>query len=814
MRQSLYLGAIVLLCVLPTGVSAGPCPDADGDGFFGAPGCGTARDCDDADPGVHPAAEDGCDGVDNDCDGEIEESCNATCSTPMTFHTAEVVQGFPVEQPKIAWNGQDYLAVWLDSRRFGLNHWEVYSRLVDRGFRALGPETRLTTGQSGDTVDWPNADPVVWGGDSFGILVRSDSTGGLELMVLDRFGVAVSRQPVAAETPVVSNLIWDGTGFAVVYSLEQQLWLARFDASGQPRGTQTQVTTEAGDYRTVVLRGSGSGYGVAHLRLGDPPSTAQVELTRIDASGVLAGSTPLSPPAASISLAMGWSGSSFLVVWRTETENYDALMDIEGSIVQDPAPHGNSAAPKELHWIGGEYVGTAAGTQNYVRRLDDTGATIGNFSLGGRYVWNGHGFGSFNSGRQVRLTECDCSLDRDGDGTTSCLECDDFNSAVFPGGPGICDGLNNDCSHPSWPGLENTEEVDDDGDNLSECDGDCDDTRALTFPGAEQVCDGRNNDCEHPTWPASAGTNEGDDDGDAYAECNGDCDDSREQTYPGAPETCDGLNNDCTDANWPIPPADEIDADGDGFIACADCDDTNSAVNSISVELCNGIDDDCNGFIDDDELGDDTDGDGEANACDNCRLAYNPAQGDLDQDGIGNSCDVCLFLFDPDQDDLDSDGDGDLCDNCPTEANVDQGDLDGDGAGDVCDNCPLLSNTGQVDADLDTFGNACDLDDGMVYLLFNSPAELEWQEETGFDAWNVYRGDLRDLILGLAYTQEPGSNSLAGRECSVSQTYSSDAFSPSQGLTAFYLINGMADGESGLGANSSGDPRPNAAPCP
>jgi hypothetical protein len=127
----------------------------------------------------------------------------------------------------------------------------------------------------------------------------------------------------------------------------------------------------------------------------------------------------------------------------------------------------------------------------------------------------------------------------------------------------------------------------------------------------------------------------------------------------------------------------------------------------------------------------DTDGDGVADATDNCPTVYNPTQSDADADGIGDACDVCT--------DTDGDGYGDpgylantcATDNCPTTANADQLDADGDGIGDVCDpctdtdgdgfgnpgyaantcnldNCPLVSNPTQADADGDGIGDACD----------------------------------------------------------------------------------------------------------
>jgi hypothetical protein len=52
-----------------------PCTDADGDGFC------AGEDCDDTDPSVSPAAAENCgDGIDNDCDGQID-AADAECQT-------------------------------------------------------------------------------------------------------------------------------------------------------------------------------------------------------------------------------------------------------------------------------------------------------------------------------------------------------------------------------------------------------------------------------------------------------------------------------------------------------------------------------------------------------------------------------------------------------------------------------------------------------------------------------------------------------------------------------------------------------------
>jgi len=62
--------------------------DDDGDGFV--TGNCFIDDCDDSDPDVFPSAEEVCDGVDNDCDGQIDEDECVDEDTDTTASTGDI----------------------------------------------------------------------------------------------------------------------------------------------------------------------------------------------------------------------------------------------------------------------------------------------------------------------------------------------------------------------------------------------------------------------------------------------------------------------------------------------------------------------------------------------------------------------------------------------------------------------------------------------------------------------------------------------------------------------------------------------------
>ena len=56
------------------------CSDADGDGFNADGGSCGPRDCNDGNPAVRPSATEACNGVDDDCDGVVDDGASAACN--------------------------------------------------------------------------------------------------------------------------------------------------------------------------------------------------------------------------------------------------------------------------------------------------------------------------------------------------------------------------------------------------------------------------------------------------------------------------------------------------------------------------------------------------------------------------------------------------------------------------------------------------------------------------------------------------------------------------------------------------------------
>ncbi len=365
--------------------------------------------------------------------------------------------------------------------------------------------------------------------------------------------------------------------------------------------------------------------------------------------------------------------------------------------------------------------------------------------------------------------------------TADDTDCDDGDAAVSPGDDELCDGIDNDCDGDvdedsavdaaTWYADADGDGYGDAGSTAVACsapsghvsdDTDCDDTTADAHPAATESCDGIDNDCDGAvdeddavdasTWYADA---DGDGYGDAasttaacsepsgYTADATDCDDGEAAVNPAATESCDAIDNDCDGSVDEDSAADAAtwyaDGDGDGYgdaasttVSCegptgyvatdTDCDDGAAAVSPAATESCDGVDNDCDGTVDEDDASDastwyaDADGDGYGDASSSTAACSGPTGYVLDD----TDCDDGDAAVNPAAaescDGFDNDCDGTVDEDSASDASTWYADGDGDGYGDASSSTTACSGpTGYV-------SDATDCDDGDAGI---SPAASE-----------------------------------------------------------------------------------------
>jgi hypothetical protein len=549
--------------------------DMDGDGFS------SEEDCNDSDSVIYPGAEELCDGVDNNCDGEIDEGVTST------FYADTDGDGFG--DPDLTDEACQITEGWVTT-----------GNDCDDGDETTYPGAsercdRIDNDCDGDVDEdvlslwYADVDEDGFG-DPYSILEECDPPSGYVSDDSDCDDSTPSAYPGAAE--ICDEIDNDCDG--VVDEGVTRTWYA--DTDGDSWG-QDSDTTEACTQP--------SGYSESSGDCDDSNASVNPDATEIcngiddDCDGDIDGDAEDATSFYIDADGDGYGDEDY------EVESCDLPV---GYVADDSDCNDSSSA---IHPGATELCNGI--DDDCDDDTDDEDSDISDASTW--YIdYDGDGYGS----DRIEVIACEQPTDYVADDT----DCDDTDEDVSPEGSEVCNGIDDDCDgdvddeDADVTGVS-TWYVDDDSDGFGDpdrssesCeassgsvadDTDCDDAESEINPDAEEVCNDFDDDCDGDidegtsglqTWYEDADSDGyGDPDGatsedceqpSGYADNEDDCDDADADINPSVDEECNGYDDDCDSIadSSSVCPCDVEYYDGDTdhpYMFCADAESWTTA---------------------------------------------------------------------------------------------------------------------------------------------------------------------------------------------------------------------------------------------
>ncbi len=540
------------------------CGDADGDGYCGF----TDEDCDDNNAEIHPNADEICDGLDNDCDGEVDEdnavdaptwyadtdadgwadeaSTTTACEQPSGYLSAEAIGDCDDSNPHVN-PGADEVCNDID---------DDCDELVDED----------------DALDAPtwyaDADDDGWGDEASTTTACERPSGHVSAEAVgDCADTDPEVNPDADE--VCDGLDNDCDGEVDEDSaVDAPTWYADADADGF--GDEDSAAVACEQLSDHVAAGEAFDCDDTNAAINPDAQEDYCNGVDDDCDGAVD-------------------------EWPDE--------DADGSMTWYADADGDGYGDASTTVVDHEDCGAPSGYLADDTDCDDTNASINpsedEYCDGIDTDCSGVDDDDYAIDAGTWYTDADSDSWGDPDSSTSSCDqpsghvadntdCDDADAAVYPGADEYCNSTDDDCDGDVDEGtpidaIEQWPDADGDGHgstyeaSITDCslmsgyatsDDDCDDGDATVNPSAtEDSCNDIDDDCDGDVDESATETLDTwylDADGDGYgldsdtveeyASCGvptgyvadgGDCDDSDDTINPGAAESCDGVDQDC-----------------------------------------------------------------------------------------------------------------------------------------------------------------------------------------------------------------------------------------------------------------------------
>ncbi|MBM4392209.1 MAG: lamin tail domain-containing protein [Deltaproteobacteria bacterium] len=428
-------------------------PDLDSDGYTGA------TDCDEADATVNPGASETCDGIDNDCNGVVDDGSGyadadsdgyGDPATPVTCGSSGGVS-----------NDDD----------------------CDDANGSINPAaTEADDGSDGDCDGWVDEDFVATG----------------DIVISE-----VNKRSIMGGGSVVNNASWLEVVNVSTRTVDLSNWVLERGSGSTANSIMIDpaeaVTVAAGGMLVFCdsndYEGASTAYPLAcDYYWGDESQPASYVGDYHDNTFYLR------RDADDVSLSIEGDSSTGRVIddisYNASYPNY-----VRFSLSLDPVHYDSSDNDSASNWCLTSSNGAGTPSNNTSYRWYDVSGTPN----------DEHG--------TPGESNYDCVGDEDGDGYSNPADCDDTDATINPAATEVCDGVDNDCDGSTDEGTSGstTWYADGDGDDYGDPSGststactmpsgysttndDCDDTSASINPGATEVCnDGIDQDCDATT---------------------------------------------------------------------------------------------------------------------------------------------------------------------------------------------------------------------------------------------------------------------------------------------------------------------------